>query len=104
MKFTNHVGLVSETAIHRDLRPRNRTTLRADQSAVQARDAKQALWREADVLHQARVQRPDGQASVKSHVFDARVMANRQVRDLILVRPLLAEKIGNDVDGSDRRV
>lgn len=104
MKFTNHVGLVSETAVRRDLRPGNRTTLRADQSAVQALDAKHAFWREADLLHQARVQRPHGQASLTSHVLDASVVANRKVRDSILVRPLPAEKIRNDFDGSDGRV
>lgn len=68
---------------------------------MQTFDPKHQFWREADMLDQTRVQRPDRQARVKGHALDTSVMAYRQGHDLILVPPLMAEKIRNYSDGGD---
>jgi hypothetical protein len=45
MEFPNHMGLVREAAIQRDLRPGYRTILRTDEGAVETLDAKQTFGR-----------------------------------------------------------
>lgn len=93
MKFTNHVGLVGEARVCRDLHPRNGAIVRTGKGAMQTLDAEHALRRQADVLHHAGVQRSGGQAGLKSNVLDASMKAKRQASDLILARASVAKKM-----------
>lgn len=95
--------LVRETRARRDVRPRSSAILRECQGVLQALNAKNTLWREADLLREAGMERSAGQARLSRQLRDATAAVERQAGAAILSGAYPCQKGGNSVQGGAAR-